>query len=77
MKGRERHLPDSRLYTSARKATVLAESSRYFFYFHRTLSAPAMSTDASQIGVALFPSFLNISYHILPFQVLFVLTIFM
>ena len=39
------------------KATVLAESSCYFFNFHQTLSAPAMSTDVSQVGVALFPSF--------------------
>ena len=34
------------------KAAVLAESN-----FHRDLSAPAMSTDMSQVGVALFPSF--------------------
>ena len=38
------------------KATVLAESSS-FINFHRNLSAPAMSTDISQVGVALFPSF--------------------
>ena len=38
------------------KATVLAESSS-FFHFHRELSASAMSTDMSQVGVALFPSF--------------------
>ena len=28
-----------------------------FIYFHRDLSAPAMSTNMSQVGVALFPSF--------------------
>ena len=32
------------------KATVLAESS-YFIYFHRALSAPAMSKNVSQVGV--------------------------
>jgi hypothetical protein len=37
------------------KATVLAESS-YFIYF-RDLSAPVMSTDMSQVVVALFPLF--------------------
>ena len=44
------------------KATVLAESSS-FIHFHRDLSAPAMTTDMSQIGVALFPSFQYIFYH--------------
>ena len=38
------------------EATLLAESS-YSIYFHRDLSAPAMSTDMSKVGVALFPSF--------------------
>ena len=33
------------------KATVL-----HFIYFHRDLSTPAMSTDSSQVGVALSPS---------------------
>ena len=28
----------------------------YFIYFHRHLLTPAMSTDISQVGVALFPS---------------------
>ena len=36
------------------KATVLAEISEYI-HFHRDLSAPAKSTDMSQVGVALFP----------------------
>ena len=35
------------------KATVLAESSLYFFNIHRAISAPAMSKDVSH---ALFPS---------------------
>ena len=39
------------------KATVLAESSCYFFNFYQTLSASAMSAEMSQIGVALFPTF--------------------
>ena len=39
------------------KVTVLSESFWYFFNFCRTLSAPEMSTDLSQVGVALFPSF--------------------
>ena len=39
------------------KATVLAETYWYFFNFHRTLSAPAMSIGMSQVGVDLFPSF--------------------
>jgi hypothetical protein len=38
------------------KATVLAESSNYIL-FHHDLSVPAISTDMSQVGVALFPSF--------------------
>jgi hypothetical protein len=38
------------------KATVLAESSYYIHFLH-DLAAPAMSTDMSQVGVALFPSF--------------------
>ena len=45
------------------KATVLDENSCYFFDFYQTLSTPAMSTDMSQVGVALFPSSENISYH--------------
>ena len=35
---------------------------QYFIYFHRDLSTPAMSTDASQVGVAIFHSFWNIFY---------------
>ena len=35
----------------------IKESSCYFFHFYRTLSAPAISTDMSQVGVALYPSF--------------------
>jgi hypothetical protein len=35
------------------KATVLAES----YIFHRDLRTPAMSTDSSQVGVILFPSY--------------------
>ena len=38
------------------KTTVLAESSS-FILFHCDLSAPAMSTNMSQVGHALFPSF--------------------
>ena len=38
------------------KATVLAESS-HSIYFRHALSAPAMSTDVSQVGVALSPCF--------------------
>ena len=34
------------------KATVLAES-----FFHLHLCTPTMSTNSSQVGVALFPSF--------------------
>ena len=44
------------------KATALAESSN-FIYFHQALSAPAMSTDVSQVGVALSPFFKYIFYH--------------
>ena len=39
------------------KATVLAESSNRFLFFHCHLCTPVMSTESSQIGVALFPSF--------------------
>ena len=35
-----------------RRRKLLAESSLYFI-FHQALSAPAMSTDVSQVGVAL------------------------
>ena len=72
MKERERHLPDScwtRQITmkvdvplQLMKATVLAESS-VFILFHHDLSAPAMSTDMSQVGVSIliyFYLFLNI-----------------
>ena len=38
------------------KVTVLAEKLEYI-HFHRDLSASAMSTDVSQVGFALFPSF--------------------
>ena len=38
------------------EATMLAESSDNIL-FHRDLSAPAMSTGMSQVGVAHFPSF--------------------
>ena len=38
------------------KATVQAESSS-LIHFHRDLSAPVMSTDMGQVGVALSPSF--------------------
>ena len=61
MKGKEQHLPDSSVEIAGAvllqliKATVLAESS-YSIYF-RDLSAPVMSTDVSQVGFALFPSF--------------------
>ena len=34
------------------KATVLTENSYYCFYFHRTLFAPAMTTDASQVSIS-------------------------
>ena len=46
------------------KPTVLAESS-HFIDFHRALSARAMSTDVSHVGVDLFPSFKKIflSFH--------------
>ena len=42
--------------STADEAAMLAESSIYFI-FHQVLSAPAMSTDENQVGVALFPSF--------------------
>ena len=38
------------------KAIVLAESF-HFIILHQALSAPVMSTDMSQVGVALIPSF--------------------
>ena len=34
-----------------------------FIYFHRDLSAPAMSTDMSQVGVALSFILMYIFYH--------------
>ena len=46
------------------KATVLAERSISYCIFHQVLSAMLMSTDVSQVGVALFPSF-NIFYQVL------------
>ena len=42
--------------------TAGADESGCIRSFHHGLSAPEMSTDMSQVGVALFPSFLNISY---------------
>ena len=36
---------------------------KHFIYFHRDLQTPAMSTDSSQVGVALFPSYWYIFYH--------------
>ena len=44
------------------KVTVLVEIS-YFIYIHQALSTPEMSTDVSQVGVALFPYFKYIFYH--------------
>ena len=44
------------------KATVLTESSEYI-HFHHDLSAPTMSTDMSQVGVALFLSLQYNFYH--------------
>ena len=42
------------LFLQLMKATVLAENSDFiYFHFHRALFAPAMSTDVSQVGVAL------------------------
>ena len=43
-------------------SVIEAESSEYI-HFHRDLSAPAMSTDMSKVGVALFLSFQYIFYH--------------
>ena len=39
------------------KATVLAESSNKLSFFHCHLCTPAMSTESSQVGVTIFPSF--------------------
>ena len=39
------------------KDTVLAESSILYFSFSLGSSAAVMSTDVSQVGVPLFPSF--------------------
>ena len=55
MKERERHLPDSCLCTLLEQTDH--DESGCIWSFHRDLSAPAMSTDMSQVGVALFPSF--------------------
>ena len=48
MKERERHLPDSYVYTSLEQTDHVDVI---------VMSAPAMSTDMSQVGVALFPLF--------------------
>jgi hypothetical protein len=58
-----------RATSTADEATVLAESSEYI-HFHHDLSAPAISTDMSQVGVTLFPSFLYIflSFHLSRFS---------
>ena len=61
MKERGRHLPDSCLQTQEEQ-TDRDESSDYF-HCQRDLSAPAMCTDMSQVGVALFSSFQYIFYH--------------
>jgi len=55
-KGRAQHLPDSCLQTCRGRPSTADENSSYI-HFHRDLNAPVMSTDMSQLGVALFPSF--------------------
>ena len=64
-KGRVRHLPDSCLYTSLERKER-GERMKYkepsantmaFISCRLRLTDPAMSTDLSQVGVALFPSF--------------------
>ena len=55
-------LTETQSTSTADESQVLAESS-VFNLFHHDLSAPAMSTDMSQVGVALFPSFQYIFYH--------------
>ena len=42
--------------STADESHGVAESSENI-HFHRDLTVPAMSTDISQVGVALFPSF--------------------
>ena len=52
IKGKRGKVPANtlvRLLLQLMKATVLAESCCYFFNFHRTLSIPAMSTDARHV----------------------------
>ena len=55
MKKTERNLPASCLYTSLELTDH--DESRWKTSFHRDLSTGAMSTDASQVDVALFPLF--------------------
>ena len=51
------------------KATVLAESFLYFISSPSSLSAPVISTDVSQVGVAHFSSFENfLSFHLSRFS---------
>ena len=55
MKEREQYLPDSCLQTSLEQADH--NESGYISSFHLDLSATVMSTDMSQVGIALFASF--------------------
>ena len=61
-KGRVRHLPDSCLKASLEQKKPgekikYKELSANTVAFHWTVSTPVMSTDVSQVGVALSPSF--------------------
>ena len=59
MKGRERHLPDSRLQTLLEQKDL--DESRWNRSFHQDLSAPAMSTDMS--GCRCLPFILKYFYY--------------
>ena len=43
--------------SSADESHSAGRKLQYFIYFHCDLSTPLMSTDSSQVGVVLFPSF--------------------
>ena len=76
-KGRMRHLTDSHLYTwlkqkesdgnwwyrSFQSTLWLSSAIDVYIYFHGTLSAPEMSINVSQVGVALFLSFYYCYYY--------------
>ena len=52
-----RHRWSRQIMTTADESHSAGWKLRKFIHLHRDLSAPVMSTDMSQVDIALFPSF--------------------